>query len=144
MRSLPPPLIRPVTLIVSDLHLEGGIRIQTPKPVVVRAFPGQEIHLKVRYRFHESSHARERVRIQFTSSIDSEVARPAEARLHDVPLHEDTYLGALEQHYRFKTSGIYEGEALLRVTYTESPWMHKNRGHESIAERRIPIRIEVQ
>lgn len=117
-------------VIVARARIAGGVRLEREAPDEIRVASGQEILVKVPFRFDEVGDAREDYRIVLRTSIGGGPSMEERVEAKDRTGRSDARRGIVMQRHRLEEAGEHALAFAVQVDVERTPWQ----GGETVVE----------
>jgi hypothetical protein len=112
----------PVSVVVADAKIVGGVAIHERAPSEVKVRRGQVLELKFTYNLEEASAKKELYEFALQSTLDGQSQPVARKQIKDSWGTPQGALGYVSQKYRINEAGSVELRFDASATYTVSKW----------------------
>lgn len=122
----------PTNLVVARARVAGGIELDTCAPDRLDVKAGDEVLVKLPFRFDEIERRREDYEVSLTTRLDDEEAQADEFRGEDAAMRSDDRRGFVMTRHRIMLGGQHRLRFEARLRLTVGEW--SGDGQEEIQE----------
>ncbi len=128
-------------LIVARIDVRDDVKIEMTAPKEVKLRAGQDLFVRLTYRFQEASRNSETCQFRLSSSLGDESAEPATVQWEDRPGLPDELWGSLQQKYGKLEPGRYKLKFQVNGSLDVRRWSEDDA--ERVADRSVEGTISV-